>query len=216
MGSAEVLAIALGAIGAVTGILGAVASIVSNYIAAKALRQAQAFRDDDQHRLQLQAAWELHERYTKEHIDAMSTVSSYKRKHQARYYAAFSEALESTTGDDDASRVNSARRLLASFWDWATELAKDEALPAKVFAKGRLWLSRGDNYRKLLEPVDIANYYHGGFINIGDSGHYLERDNRPERYKYLEDMHREAYRGTTEPTVSSTSHALDEQQKSLV
>ena len=44
-------------------------------------------------------------------------------------------------------------------------------LPDEFFEKQNIWLNRGNMYRLLLEPADIANHY--GFKFFLDSGHYL-------------------------------------------
>ena len=44
---------------------------------------------------------------------------------------------------------------------------------------------RAANFRKLVEPFSIANYYHRQFDV--DSGHYLASDNRPWVYSCLDE-----------------------------
>jgi hypothetical protein len=45
-------------------------------------------------------------------------------------------------------------------------------LPDEFFEKQNIWLNRGNMYRLLLEPADIANHY--GFKSFADNGHYLD------------------------------------------
>lgn len=55
-------------------------------------------------------------------------------------------------------------------------------LPTEFFEKQNIWLYRGNMYRLLVEPCDIANHYgHYGLKSMSGVGHYLE-GNRPGRY----------------------------------
>lgn len=45
-------------------------------------------------------------------------------------------------------------------------------LPHEFFEKDNIWLHRGNMYRLLLEPADIANHY--GSKAFAGAGHYLE------------------------------------------
>lgn len=45
-------------------------------------------------------------------------------------------------------------------------------LPYDFFEKDNIWLHRGNMYRLMLEPADIANHY-GSSVFAG-MGHYLE------------------------------------------
>lgn len=51
-------------------------------------------------------------------------------------------------------------------------------LPPEFFEKQNIWLYRGNMYRLLVEPSDIANHY--GLKSMSGVGHYLE-GNRPGR-----------------------------------
>jgi len=48
----------------------------------------------------------------------------------------------------------------------------------EFFEKQNIWLYRGNMYRLLVEPSDIANHY--GLKSMSGVGHYLE-GNRPGR-----------------------------------
>ena len=56
-------------------------------------------------------------------------------------------------------------------------------LPEEFFEKQNIWLYRGNMYRLLVEPSDIANHY--GLKSMSGVGHYLE-GNRPGRYRRLQ------------------------------
>ena len=51
-------------------------------------------------------------------------------------------------------------------------------LPTEFFEKQNIWLYRGNMYRLLVEPCDIANHY--GLKSMSGVGHYLA-GNRPGR-----------------------------------
>jgi Enhanced disease susceptibility 1 protein EP domain len=76
-----------------------------------------------------------------------------------------------------------------------------------------VWLARAMNHRKVVEPIDIANYYRppNEFWKGHPPGerHYLESDNRSERYVYIERCWERAHPGRTCP--SSTEDAKREQ-----
>lgn len=61
--------------------------------------------------------------------------------------------------------------------------------PASSFFPRRgPWLQRGNGYRTLVEPLDIAVYYRRRLWQGHPAGerHYLESDNRPAVYDFLE------------------------------
>ncbi|KAK4272070.1 hypothetical protein QN277_020670 [Acacia crassicarpa] len=82
-------------------------------------------------------------------------------------------------------------RMLTSYWkDMVEEVDKQ---PQKEGANFRTrWLYAGTNYRRMVEPLDIAQYYREGkydYINEGRSEHYKqlqkwqEEDKKPEPIK---------------------------------
>ena len=64
-------------------------------------------------------------------------------------------------------------------------------LPRNFFAadSGK-WLQRSRNYRKLVEPIDIANYKRLGLEK--ESGGYWEHNNRPSQYVYIQKLEQAA------------------------
>lgn len=78
--------------------------------------------------------------------------------------------------------VSNMRQLLANFWDETMELFKKKQLPDD-FQVQRKWIYAGHNYRLLVEPLDIANYYRKE--KHYDSGHY-RMNGRPSRYRILQ------------------------------
>ena len=76
--------------------------------------------------------------------------------------------------------LNHVQKLQGSAWfcmqyTYLIWCARDDLqgkLPDEFFEKQNIWLNRGNMYRLLLEPADIANHY--GFKFFADSGHYLD------------------------------------------
>ena len=90
---------------------------------------------------------------------------------------------------------------LDAFWD---DLTKQRNADSDILALSGGWLRRGNNYRLVSEPLNIATYYRVGF---DQGGAYLSDtlDKRPHRYITLERLYQERY--PTEPLVSSTAWA---------
>lgn len=102
-------------------------------------------------------------------------------------------------------------RCLRDFWKQTVVMYLNGHLPPDFFARTNAWLQRGEGYRKQVEPVDIANYYRRQLWKHHPVGqqHYLESDNRPDTYVFLESKwkqeHEEGY-----PFESSVESAVIE------
>jgi Enhanced disease susceptibility 1 protein EP domain len=68
------------------------------------------------------------------------------------------------------------------------------------------WFERANNFRELVEPFDIANYYRLELDRR--SGHYLSDDNRVDTYIRLEDMWRQHHRARTPPPATFVSSVV--------
>eukprot|EP00898_Chlorokybus_atmophyticus_P005854 jgi/Chlat1/626/Chrsp103S01043 len=142
--------------------------------------------------------------------DAMDTIQAFVRT-SADSYAEF----RTYRGDDDSpqeqrlKKVERARRVVRDFWRTAYKWHMDGMLPADFFSKSNVWCARGNTFRLMVEPIDIANYYRLELWKQWPVGnrHYLEADNRPDYYTFLE-LQYEKHNKTDAP--SSTQHALDE------
>ena len=64
-----------------------------------------------------------------------------------------------------------------------------------TFFKKSTWLTRATRYMVLVEPIEIANYYRCRNRESWSVGkrHYLEDDNRPSRFPFLEAQFAEFY-----------------------
>lgn len=93
------------------------------------------------------------------------------------YYDAFK--MQKLTEDFN----NNIRRLeLAGIWDEIIEMLKRNELPDE-FEGQKEWIELGTKYRRLVEPLDIANYYR--HLKNEDTGSYISKG-RPSRYKYTQ------------------------------
>ncbi|XP_052182259.1 protein EDS1L-like isoform X4 [Diospyros lotus] len=93
------------------------------------------------------------------------------------YYDAFKLQNDSR---DFLANVN--RLELAGMWDEIIEMLKRHELP-DGFECQKEWIELGTEYRRLVEPLDIANYYR--HLKNEDTGPYLINA-RPKRYRYTQ------------------------------
>lgn len=109
--------------------------------------------------------------------DILDVIRGYKERHaegQMDYYDAFK--LQDDHQDFEA---NINRLELAKIWDVVVEMLMRKDLPDK-FEGREEWVDLGTEFRRLVEPLDIANYYR----HSKGSG-YMD-NNRPKRYKFTQ------------------------------
>ncbi|XP_077237905.1 protein EDS1L-like [Tasmannia lanceolata] len=112
--------------------------------------------------------------------EALKFIHGYRVTCEIRgvgYYDAFK--LQKDTGDFD---VNIKRLDLAGLWDEIIDMLKRYELPDNFEARTE-WVELGTSYRRLVEPLDIANYYR--HFKNEDTGPYLI-NGRPRRYRYTQ------------------------------
>ncbi|GMN45756.1 hypothetical protein TIFTF001_014935 [Ficus carica] len=139
-------------------------------------------------RLCLLAAGELdsQKRKNKEKMDskkgqierALKDVENYKNKcaaHKVGYYDSFKRQK-----NEDDFKANVKRLELAGILDEMIEMLKGYKLPDQ-FEGLKEWIDIGTRYRRLIEPLDIANYYRHS--KDEDTGPYMVGA-RPKRYRY--------------------------------
>eukprot|EP00898_Chlorokybus_atmophyticus_P002994 jgi/Chlat1/3696/Chrsp249S03837 len=153
---------------------------------------------------------ELTDKWRNEVQDAMDTIQAFMQT-SPDYYADFRayRASDDSQQEGPLKRVEQARRVLRDFWRSAYKWYMDGMLPPDFFSKSNVWCARGNTFRLMVEPIDIANYYRLELWKQWPVGnrHYLEADSRPEYYTFLE-LQYEKYNKTAPP--SSTQRALDE------
>ncbi|KAK9995877.1 hypothetical protein SO802_020563 [Lithocarpus litseifolius] len=140
-------------------------------------------------RLCLSAAGELEKRKigNKNSIDlkkadiAMKYLQEYQlscRHKGPGYYDAFK--IHKTEED---FKANVQRLELAGIWDEIIEMLKRYDLP-DAFEGEKEWIEFGTKYRRLVEPLDIANYYrHSKGV---DTKAYMVMGSRPKRYRFTQ------------------------------
>lgn len=79
-------------------------------------------------------------------------------------------------------QANVKRLVLAGVLDEIIEMLKRYELPDDFEAKPE-WVELGTRVRRLVEPLDIANYYR--HLKNEDTGPYMDRA-RPKRYRYTQ------------------------------
>ncbi|KMT10479.1 hypothetical protein BVRB_5g116030 [Beta vulgaris subsp. vulgaris] len=112
--------------------------------------------------------------------DVLNMLERYRELCEVRkvgYYDAFK--MQNHTEDFN----NNIRRLeLAGIWDEIIEMLKRNELPDE-FEGQKEWIEIGTRYRRLVEPLDIANYYR--HLKNEDTGSYMGKG-RPSRYRYVQ------------------------------
>uniref|UniRef100_A0A7N0TZS6 Uncharacterized protein n=1 Tax=Kalanchoe fedtschenkoi TaxID=63787 RepID=A0A7N0TZS6_KALFE len=93
------------------------------------------------------------------------------------YYDSFKRSLKETD-----FKANVRRLELAGMWDEIIDLLKNYELPDDFEGKSE-WIDLGTRFRRVMEPLDIANYYRHD--KNGDTGPYLKKG-RPKRYRFTQ------------------------------
>ncbi|GLJ20358.1 hypothetical protein SUGI_0369720 [Cryptomeria japonica] len=77
-------------------------------------------------------------------------------------------------GEKKGFHINWNRMNLEDFWDKIIDMVKNQQLPSD-FRYQNKWINAGIAYRRLVEPLDIVDFYH----LHSDRGSYLSIKNRP-------------------------------------
>ena len=83
---------------------------------------------------------------------------------------------------DKDFEANVNRLELAGIWDEIIEMLKNYDLP-DAFEGEKEWIDLGTEYRRLVEPLDIANYYR--HLKNNDTEGYTKKG-RPKRYRFTQ------------------------------
>lgn len=113
-------------------------------------------------------------------VDGLSKIQEYQTKcdiHKVGYYDAFK--IQDTTDDFNA---NVKRLELVGIMDEIIEMLKRYELPDS-FEGRKDWIQLGTQFRRQVEPLDIANYYR--HLKNEDTGPYMIRA-RPKRYRFTQ------------------------------
>ncbi|KAI5569124.1 hypothetical protein BDE02_12G057600 [Populus trichocarpa] len=106
----------------------------------------------------------------------LDKLEAYKKKCALKvgYYDAFKSSEQK-----EDFHANVERLELAGIWDEIIEMLKRNELPDE-FEGRETWIDLGTRYRRIVEPLDIANYYR--HLKNEDTGPYMGKG-RPRRYK---------------------------------
>lgn len=125
-------------------------------------------------------------------------IQEYKRDCELTklgYYEAFK-----IHNNESDFKADVARLELAGVWDEIVDMVKRGELP-DTFEVKKQWIELGTKFRRLLEPLDVANYYMHG--RNDDAGSYLTKG-RPRRYKFPENWHEHDKRMMRYATISES------------
>ncbi|KAK9067993.1 hypothetical protein SSX86_012104 [Deinandra increscens subsp. villosa] len=129
-------------------------------------------------------------------LDAIADYQKACKDRKIGYYDAFK--IQEGTHDFNA---NVKRLELAGIWDEIVEMLKRYELPDGFESRAE-WIELGTKFRRLVETLDIANYYRHS--KDEDTGTYLRDGGRPKRYKYTQRWHEHAHKlgdGTSSETI---------------
>ncbi|XP_058180503.1 protein EDS1L-like [Rhododendron vialii] len=110
----------------------------------------------------------------------LRSIWKYQSEREVRkvgYYDSFK-----LQNDVEDFHANVNRLELAGMWDEIIEMLKKYELPGE-FEGQEDWIKLGTEYRRLVEPLDIANFYR--HLKNDDTGPYMFKG-RPKRYKYTQ------------------------------
>ncbi|KAK9925865.1 hypothetical protein M0R45_023127 [Rubus argutus] len=117
---------------------------------------------------------------TREIKEGMKGLEEYRRFNEQKgggYYDAFKKQDDKRDFDANVKRL-----VLAGIWDEIIEMLKRYDLPDE-FEGQEYWIDLGTEFRRLVEPLDIANYYR--HAKNEDTGAYMVKG-RPRRYRYTQ------------------------------
>lgn len=109
----------------------------------------------------------------------LNEVENYKIKceaHKVGYYDSFK--LQKNQED---YKANIKRLELAAIWDDIMDMIRKYELPDE-FEGEEEWIRLGTRFRRLTEPLDVANYYRHSRDAGGKA--YMDRGGRPGRYRF--------------------------------
>ncbi|XP_061369737.1 protein EDS1L-like [Gastrolobium bilobum] len=115
--------------------------------------------------------------------EKMKELEEYKNmweRESIGYYYAFKVQ---NVKDDFKANVN--RLKLAGVWDEIIEKLRSYELPDE-FEGNEEWVELGTRFRRLVEPLDIANYYRHLRHLEGGLNSYMGDKGRPKRYRYIQ------------------------------
>ncbi|TYH40336.1 hypothetical protein ES332_D12G240100v1 [Gossypium tomentosum] len=110
----------------------------------------------------------------------LAKLEEYKSK-SALCKVGYYDAFRISKYEDDF-KANVTRLELTGIWDEIIEMLNRYELP-EPFESRKDWIELATKYRRIVEPLDIANYYR--HAKNEDTGSYMYKG-RPRRYKYTQ------------------------------
>ncbi|WOH10509.1 hypothetical protein DCAR_0729978 [Daucus carota subsp. sativus] len=130
---------------------------------------------------------------------ALNEIQAYQINCEGRnmnYYDAFKHQKDSKID----FKANIKRIELSGMWDEIMDLLQNYELP-DGFEGRQDWIKLGTEFRELVEPIDIANYYR--HFKNDDCGPYM-RNGRPRRYRFTQRWSEHASKTEFRPISSSS------------
>ncbi|KAL0876057.1 hypothetical protein Bca101_025762 [Brassica carinata] len=116
--------------------------------------------------------------------EKLKSIDEYKLKCQAPPAKGYYDSFKQSDEHDDFD-ANVIRAKLAGSFDDVLGLLKKGQLPDE-FEGSSVWIDLVTRYRRLMEPLDIANYHR--HLKNEDTGRYMEKG-RPKRYKHAQRLY---------------------------
>lgn len=171
-------------------------------LSSRALLNLRAAGTFEEQKMKNQQRMEAKKQYIKERLDWLEeNYRAVCKVDGLGYYDAFK--LQKDPKDFQA---NIKRLEQAGIWDEIVEMLKRYELPEE-FEGDDEWIKLGTRFRRLIEPLDIANYYRHS--KNDDTGPYLVKG-RPKRYRFTQRW-LEHNQKMTEPSEESTLWARVEE-----
>ncbi|KAJ0047996.1 hypothetical protein Pint_15357 [Pistacia integerrima] len=120
--------------------------------------------------------------------NGIEKLERYKAKCEANKHSYY-DAFKKSKGHDDFA-ANVTRLELVGIIDEIMEMIKRYELP-DGFEGREEWLNIGTRYRRIVEPLDIANYYR--HLKNEDTGAYMIKG-RPKRYRFTQKWREYAFK----------------------
>ncbi|MED6136531.1 hypothetical protein PIB30_056863 [Stylosanthes scabra] len=148
----------------------------------------------------------INEKKLKEKIDSpeveenLKKVEKYKQVMELKnicYYDAFKNQESSEDFEANVKRLQ-----LAMLWDEIMEKLRGHELPDEFEGRSE-WIEHATRFRRLVETLDVANYYR--HLRQIEAGSYLRKKSRPSRYKFTQRWYEHARRRQMEEEDYSES-----------
>lgn len=169
----------------------------------------------------------LNKRYSDEVGPALAWIKLKREQLLPELGERWAEALYPPDKRSRELEVTPHRRVLRDFWRDVQELCGQQLLDDSFFKKNNM-AGRAREYRLLVEPTEIANYYHGNMHlpnTRGQGGHYIDgitlelsddNSRRPGRFIFLQQVEQRVFAERDPAYTTASSLGLARLLKELV